>query len=74
MYTLSKGVFKQTMNFNEVYISHNVHIGSGAQIVSSHMRNRGSFGGGKAAGACSRTLTSTQREVKNAWSYTFTLP
>jgi hypothetical protein len=53
-------------------LHHRVQNGSGAHPGSYPMGTRGSFPGGKAAGAWSWPLTPSSAEVKNAWSYTST--
>jgi hypothetical protein len=55
-------------------VHHSVQNGSGAQPASYPMGTRGSFPGGKAAGAWSWSLTSISAEVKNVWSYISTPP
>jgi hypothetical protein len=51
---------------------HRVQTGSGTRPTSYPMGSRGSFPGGKAAGAWSWPLTSINTEVKNAWIYNST--
>jgi hypothetical protein len=55
-------------------LHHRVQNGSGTHPVSYTVGTRGSFPGGKAAGALGWPLTPSSAEAKNAWSYTYTPP
>jgi hypothetical protein len=55
-------------------LHHRVQNGSGAHPASCPMDTRGSFRGVKLPGRESDHSSPSSAEVKNAWSYTSTLP
>jgi hypothetical protein len=55
-------------------LHHCVHNSSGVHPASYPMGTRGSFSGGKAAGAWSCHSPPSSAEVKNRWNYTSTTP